>query len=57
MPGAGGLLIADPLGGAAAAGASALVAVDYQRKLKNKAKDLVEQHSRKAAEKVETFLE
>lgn len=59
MPGAGGLLIAGPLGGAAVAGTTALIAIDYQRKLKNKIKDLVKKYSKKeyTADKIETFME
>ena len=47
MPGAGGLLIAGPIGGAAAAGGATLVAVDYQRKLSNRIRELVNEHSQK----------
>lgn len=41
MPGAGGLLIAGPLGGIAGASTSAIIAVDYQRKLWKRLRDLV----------------
>ena len=47
MPGLGGLLIAGPLGGIGAAGASAIVAVDYQRKLSGKVRELVKLSSKK----------
>jgi hypothetical protein len=57
VPGTGALLIAGPFAGAAAAGATGLYAVNYQRTLKNKIKDLVKKHSTKeyTADKVETF--
>lgn len=47
MPGVGGLLIAGPLGGIAGAGTSAIVAVDYQRKLSKKIRELVKANSKK----------
>jgi len=57
VPGTGAMLIAGPLGGLAAAGTTGLYAVNYQRTLKNKVKELVKKHSKKeyTAEKVETF--
>ena len=58
LPGTGGFLIAGPFGAAAGAGASAVMAVDYGRKLKNKIKDMVKKHSGKkySEDKVETFI-
>ncbi len=58
LPGTGGFLVAGPFGAAAGAGASAVLAVDYGRKLKNKIKDMVKKHSGKAytENKVETFI-
>ncbi len=55
MPGAGGLLIAGPLGAGVAAGASGLVAANYQRKLWKKINELVNKNSKKelSIEKVE----
>jgi len=56
-PGTGGFLIAGPVGAVAAGGATALFAVNYQRKMKNKLKELIKKHSKKpySDEKVETF--
>jgi hypothetical protein len=58
LPGAGGFLIAGPVGTAAAAGTTTLLAVTYGRKLKNRIKELVKKHSGKkyTEEKVETFI-
>ncbi|MBN2336170.1 hypothetical protein JXL21_11470 [Candidatus Bathyarchaeota archaeon] len=58
LPGAGGFLIAGPVGSAAAAGTSTLMAVTYGRKLKNQIKNLVKKHSGKkyTEAKVETFI-
>lgn len=58
VPGTGGLLVAGPIGGVAAAGTSTLLSVEYQRKLKNRIKELVKQHSKEkyTEEKIETFL-
>jgi len=58
IPGTGGFLIAGPFGAAAGAGASAVLAADYGRKLKNKIKDMVKKHSGKtySEDKVETFI-
>jgi hypothetical protein len=47
MPGAGGLLIAGPVGGVAAAGTASIVAIDYQMKLSKRIRELVNQHSQK----------
>jgi hypothetical protein len=47
MSGAGGFLIAGPIGAGVGAGASDIVAVDYQRKLGKHIRDLVNQHSSK----------
>lgn len=57
MPGTAGLLIAGPLGGAVGAGASAIVAADYQRKLSNRIRDLVKENSKNQLliENVENF--
>jgi len=57
MPGVGGLLIAGPLGGVAGAGASAIAAADYQRRLSRKMKELVKGNSKKqpTLEDVESF--
>ena len=57
VPGTGGTIIAGPLGGLAAAGTTGLDAVNYQRTLKNRVKELVKKHSKKeyADDKVETF--
>jgi hypothetical protein len=59
VPGTGALLIAGPLGGIAVAGTTGLYAVNYQRTLKNKIKELVKKNSKKeyTADKVETFAE
>ena len=58
LPGAGGFLIAGPLGTAAAAGTTALMAAQYGRELKNRIKELVKKNSGKqyTADKVETFV-
>ena len=58
LPGTGGFLVAGPFGAAAGAGASAVLAVDYGRKLKNKIKGMVKKHSGKTytEDKVETFI-
>lgn len=58
LPGTGGFLIAGPFGAAAGAGASAVLAMDYGRKLKNKIKGMVKKHSGKtyAESKIETFI-
>ncbi|MFB6291697.1 MAG: hypothetical protein ABEJ25_08250 [Candidatus Bipolaricaulia bacterium] len=47
LPGAGGFLIGGPIGSAAAAGASGLVAVKFQRDLTKKIKELVKKNSKK----------
>lgn len=47
LPGAGGFLIGGPIGGAAAAGASGVVAVKFQRDLTKKIKELVKKNSKK----------
>ena len=59
VPGAGGFLIAGPIGAAAGAGTSIILASEYGRKLKNKIKSLVKKHSGKAysESKVETFID
>lgn len=56
-PGTGGFLIAGPVGAVAAGGATALFAVNYRRKMKNRLKELVKKHSKKpySDDKVETF--
>jgi len=58
LPGTGGFLVAEPFGAAAGAGALAVLAVDYGRKLKTKIKAMVKKHSGKtySEEKVETFI-
>ncbi|KXB07912.1 hypothetical protein AKJ56_02150 [candidate division MSBL1 archaeon SCGC-AAA382N08] len=55
MPGAGGLLIAGPIGAGVAAGASGLVAANYRRKLGKKINELVKKHSERelTVEKIE----
>jgi hypothetical protein len=57
FPGAGGFLIAGPIGAGVGAGASGLVAVDYQRKLAKRIRELVDQHSKKdlTLDKIESF--
>ena len=57
LPGAGGFLIAGPIGAGVGAGASSLVAVDYQRKLGKRIRDLVNQHSKKelTVDNIESF--
>lgn len=57
MPGAGGLLIAGPLGGIAGAGTSAIVAIDYQRKLSKRLRELVKSNSKNklTIDNVESF--
>lgn len=59
LPGAGGFLIAGPIGTVAAAGTTTLLAASYGRKLKNTIKELVKKHSSKqyTHEKVETFID
>lgn len=47
MPGAGGLLIAGPIGAGVGAGASGIVAADYQWKLSKRIRELVDKHSKK----------
>lgn len=58
VPGTGGFLIAGPVGAAAGAGTSIVLAREYGRKLKNKIKELVKKHSGKtySESKVETFV-
>jgi len=58
LPGAGGFLVAGPIGAAAGAGATMILASEYGRKLKNKIKELVKKHSGNAysEEKVDTFI-
>jgi len=57
VPGTGAFLIAGPLGAVAAGSATALFAVNYQRKMKNRLKELIKKHSKKpySDDKVETF--
>jgi hypothetical protein len=57
MPGTGGMIIAGPLGGLAAAGTTGLYAVNFQRTLKNRVKELVKTHSKSeyTDDNVETF--
>jgi len=57
FPGAGGFLIAGPIGAGVGAGASGLVAVDYQRKLGKRIRDLVNQNSKKelTVDNIESF--
>ena len=56
VPGTGGFLVAGPFGAVAGASATAVIAVNYARVLKNKIKDLVQKHSKGySAEKIETF--
>jgi hypothetical protein len=57
VPGTGAFLIAGPVGAVAAGGATALFAVNYQRKMKNRLKELIKKHSKKpySDDKVETF--
>jgi len=57
LPGAEGLLIAGPLGGIAAAGASAIIAIEYERKLWKRIRELVKENSKKelTIEKEEHF--
>ena len=57
VPGTGAFLIAGPVGAVAAGGTTALFAVNYQRKMKNRLKELIKKHSKKAYsdDKVETF--
>nr|NIN53767.1 hypothetical protein [Nitrososphaeria archaeon] len=57
VPGTGALLIAGPVGGVAVAGTTALFAVNYQRKFKNRLKELIKKHSKKpySEDKIETF--
>ena len=59
LPTAGGFLVAGPIGAAAGAGTSAVLAREYARKLKNRIKELVKKNSGKAysESKVETFIE
>jgi hypothetical protein len=59
LPGAGGFLVAGPLGAAAGAGTSVLFAREYGRRLKNRIKNLVKKHSGKTytEAKVETFVD
>lgn len=59
LPGAGGFLVAGPVGTAAAAGTTTIMAAQYGRKLKNRIKELVKKHSGKpyTADKVETFID
>ena len=59
LPGAGGFLVAGPLGAAAGAGTSVLFAREYGRRLKNRIKNLVKKNSGKTytETKVETFIE
>ena len=58
LPGAGGFLIAGPIGAAATASGTVLFAAEYGRKLKNRIKALVKKHSDKqyTESKVETFI-
>jgi hypothetical protein len=59
LPGAGGFLVAGPLGAAAGAGTSVLFAREYGRRLKSSIKNLVKKHSGKTytEAKVETFVD
>lgn len=58
VPGAEGFLIAGPIGTAVGAGATTLSAVNYQRKLSNKIRELVKEHSKKKLDidKEESFV-
>jgi hypothetical protein len=58
IPGAEGFLIAGPIGTAVGAGATTLSAVNYQRKLSNKIRELVKEHSKKKLDidKEESFV-
>lgn len=47
VPGAGGFLIAGPIGSAAAASTTAIIAIEYHRKLIKKIRELVKIHSTK----------
>jgi hypothetical protein len=59
IPSAGGLLLGGPVGAAAGAGTTAVLACEYGRKLKNRIKELVKKNSGKvySEEKVETFID
>ena len=59
LPGAGGFLIAGPIGAAAGAGTTMVFAREYGRKLKNKIKELIKKNSGKqyTESKVETFID
>jgi len=59
LPGAGGFLIAGPIGAAAGAGTTMVFAREYSRKLKNKIKELIKKNSGKtySEDKVETFID
>ena len=58
VPGTGGFLIAGPIGAAAGAGTTMVIAGEYGRRLKNKIKELVKKHSGKTytESKIETFI-
>ena len=58
MPYMGAAILVGPLAGLAAAGTTGLMAANYGRKLRNRIKDLVKQHSKEkySDEKVETFV-
>ena len=56
IPGTGAFLLTGPVGGAAVASTSAILAMNYSRILKNKIKDLVKANSKSySLEKIETF--
>lgn len=46
MPGMGGFIIAGPIGGLVGAGASGIVAVDYQMKMSKRLREIVDEHSK-----------
>jgi len=58
LPGAGGFLVAGPFGAAATVGGTVVLAAEYSRKMKNRIKALVKNHSGKAysESKIETFV-
>ena len=58
LPGAGGFLVAGPFGAAATVGGTVVLAAEYGRKMKNRIKALVKNHSGKAysESKIETFV-
>jgi hypothetical protein len=46
IPGTGALLVTGPIGEVAVAGTTALLSANYARKMKNRIKELVKQHSK-----------